>query len=203
MDQPTIEAYNRQAKAYDDQTADFWELFPRAFFDKFIDSVAGSKVLDVGSGPGREGLILRQRGLDVTCLDASETMVQLCRAKGLEAIEADFCHMPFPDGSFNGVWAYTSLLHVPKTDIAQPLREIFRVLKPGGVFGLGLIEGATEGYIQGTKITKPRWFSYYGKREVELILDAHGFEVGHFATFNPGKHNYLNFIARKAASGKK
>jgi len=69
MDKKTIDTYNELAQEYDDETKDFWERFPRSILDKFIKLAKGS-VLDVGSGPGRDGLILQQHGLSVTCIDA-------------------------------------------------------------------------------------------------------------------------------------
>ncbi len=200
MDKPTIDAYNQQAQEYDDQTVDFWDSFPRTVFDKFIEMINGSKVLDVGSGPGRDGLLLKQRGLDVTCLDASQTMVDMATSKGLRGVCSDFTKMPFDDACFDAVWAYTSLLHVPKAKVYEPLLEITRVLKPDGVFGLGMIEGETEGYIQNSKVTKPRWFSYYSKSEIEKLLEKQGFKVVYFETFKPRHSNYLNFIFVKSSS---
>lgn len=196
MDKRTIQTYDLLAKKYDEETAPFWELFPRTFIDRFIKLTKG-KILDVGSGPGRDALILKQGGLDVTCLDASKTMIKLAREKGLESVLGDFNEMPFQDESFNGVWAYTSLLHIPKAEIEKPLDEIRRVLKPGGIFGLGLIEGETEGYKEIGGIDAARWFSFYKKDEVPELLGGNGFEILYFEQFKPKSKNYLNFIARK------
>jgi ubiquinone/menaquinone biosynthesis C-methylase UbiE len=196
MDEKTIEAYNKVAKDYDDETVDFWERFPRGFLDKFVSMVSG-KVLDVGSGPGRDGLLLKDRGLEITCLDASQEMVNICLSKGLNAILGDFLKLPFDDQSFGGVWAYTSLLHIPKKDLPKALSEIHRVLKNDGIFALGLIEGETEGYRESSGIAMPRWFSYFTEDEVEIILDRAGFTIVHFDKFMPNSKNYLNFIFKK------
>lgn len=82
MDIVTIETYNQLAKEYDDETIDFWNRFPVGFLDVFVEKVQG-KILDVGSGPGRDGVLMKNRGLDVICLDASESMVKLCESRGL------------------------------------------------------------------------------------------------------------------------
>ena len=113
MDKKTINTYNRLAKEYDQETTDFWDKFPQDFFYEFIKLVQG-RVLDVGSGPGRDGLILQNEGLDVVCLDASEAMIKMSSEKGLESVLGDFNNLPFAGEFFDGVWAYTSLLHVPK-----------------------------------------------------------------------------------------
>lgn len=196
MDQQTIDAYNAHAKNYDEETVDFWELFPRTFFDKFIELSSGS-VLNIGSGPGRDGLILQEAGLGVVCLDASQAMIEMSSVRGLNSVLGDLLQLPFEDASFDAVWAYTSLLHVSKAEVAQAFKEIRRVLKPGGVFGLGLIEGDGEIYRESTKVTAPRLFSFYKKDEVEEHLRNHRFEVEYFETFKPSSKNYLNFISRK------
>lgn len=196
MDEKTIHTYNQMAKEYDDQTVDLWEQFPRTFFDAFVERAQGS-ILDVGSGPGRDGLLFKEKGLEVTCLDASEAMVALCKEKGLRAIVGDFISMPFERDSFDTVWAYTSLLHISKKDISKALDEICRVLKNNGILGLALIEGDTEGYRESSGTNMPRWFSFYTKEEVEQFLAKHGFKVLHFEQFAIRSRNYLNFIAQK------
>ena len=196
MDKKTIETYNAAAKAYDEETAEFWNIFPDAFIRAFAESVKG-KVLDVGSGPGRDALILQKTGLEVMCLDASSAMVEMTKQKGLASALADFNNIPFADESFDGVWAYTSLLHVPKAEIGKSVQEIMRVLKRNGVFGLGLIEGETEGYVESISMDLPRYFSYYTKEEVEKLLQGYGFTTFFFETFKPRSKNYLHFLARK------
>lgn len=196
MDQQTINTYNQLAREYDEETADFWDRFPRTIFDKFIGLSKG-KVLDVGSGPGRDGLILQKAGLNVICLDASEAMVKISTERGLHSVIGDFNNLSFEDKSFDGVWAYTSLLHVPKSQIDRSLSEIRRVMKPHGIFGLGLIEGESELYRESSGVGQPRWFSFYKKEEVEKLLSDHGFEVLYFEEFKPNSKKYLNFISRK------
>lgn len=196
MDQQTIRTYNEMAGEYDDETKDFWERFPRTIIDKFSE-LAHGKILDVGAGPGRDGLILQARGFEVICLDASEEMVKLSSQKGLSSVVGDFLALPFPSSSFDGVWAYTSLLHIKKSEVDIGLEEIKRVLKEGGIFGLGMIEGGAEIYRESSGMGKPRLFSFYQKDELENILKQAGFEVVYFEQFQPGSKNYLNFICRK------
>ncbi len=197
MDKKTVDSYNKYAEEYDKQTVTFWEEFPRTFLDAFINS-AGKNVLDIGSGPGRDGLLMQEKGLEVTCLDASEAMIKLSSAKGLHSVLGDFCNLPFGDSIFDSVWAYTALLHIPKAEVEQAVAEIKRVLKREGILGLGLIEGDTEEYRESLKVGAPRLFSYYKKEEVESLLREYGFETVYFETFKPGSRNYLNFIFRKS-----
>ena len=197
MDKETINTYNIMAKDYDLETEDFWKRFPHTFLDKFIE-LSGQKIIDIGSGPGRDGLLLQGAGKDVVCLDASEVMIKISSDKGLRSILGDFNDLPFEDQSFDAVWSYTALLHVPKRSIDIPLKEISRVIRHSGVFALGLIEGNTEEYKESSGVNMPRWFSFYEKDEVIELCKRYDFELVYFETFKPRTKNYLNFIFRKS-----
>lgn len=184
------------AREYDEETSDFWERFPVSIFKKFRESVSG-KILDLGSGPGREGLILKKSGLEVVCLDASEEMVKITRQKGLESIQADLMKIPIEDQFFDGVWAYTSLLHIPRNDLPKALKEISRVLKEGGIFGLGMIEGDNQEYRESSGVNLPRLFTFYTKERLEKSLQKAGFEIIYYEEFQPKSKKYLNFISKK------
>ena len=198
MDQKTIDTYNKMATEYDNTTFDFWKYFPKTIISNFTELInKGGVIIDVGSGPGRDGLILKDKGYEIICLDASEVMVKICIEKGLHAVVGDFLDLPFNDSEFDGVWAYTSLLHVEKNKITKALNEIHRVLKNDGVFVLGMIEGDTEEYKTTSGIDKPRYFAFYTKDELENLLKEAGFEILYFEEFKPRSKNYLNFISKK------
>jgi ubiquinone/menaquinone biosynthesis C-methylase UbiE len=196
MDKITIDTYNKMAIDYDNETADFWQTFPSGILNTFAEKLEGRNVINIGSGPGRDALLLQEHGCKVICLDASSKMVEMCQAKGLEAIEGDFMQIPFTPKSFDGVWAYTSLLHIPKADIGKAFEEISRVIKVGGYFGLGLIEGSGELYRNSSGINQPRYFAFYTRDEIEKLMSEFGFEVIFFDEFKPQSKKYLNFVAK-------
>lgn len=196
MDKITIDTYNKSAQDYEDETKDFWDKFPSTIIDQFEKLCSKGRVLDIGSGPGRDALLLQERGLEVVCLDASSAMVELCKQKGLNAVEGDFMSIPFSESSFQGVWAYTSLLHISKKDLDKALIEIKRVLKPGGILGLGMIEGEQELYRHSSGIHLPRYFAFYSEKELTDILKKHGFKMIYFESFKPRNHQYLNYVCQ-------
>lgn len=85
----------------------------------------GERLLDVGSGPG--GYHGRLSGVRVVALDLSEGMLAKLR---VPAVRADAGKLPVRDASFDRVMANHVLYHLP--DIAESLREIRRVVRPGG-----------------------------------------------------------------------
>ena len=69
--------------------------------------------------------------------DLSAEMVRLCRDKGLTAHVMDFMGLDFPSTSFDAVYAFNCLLHVPSADFIPVLMHIRGVIKPGGLLFLG------------------------------------------------------------------
>jgi ubiquinone/menaquinone biosynthesis C-methylase UbiE len=103
----------------------------RAIVFDAVAAVAPRSVLEVGCGEGELAeRIERELGAEVVALDQSERMVELTRARGVEAHVGDVTELPFPDDSFDVAVAAWMLYHVP--DVDRAVRELGRVLRPGG-----------------------------------------------------------------------
>lgn len=98
----------------------------------------GTRVLDVGCGTGRTTRALNRLGYDVTGVDLTPSFVERARANvpGASFVAGDVCSLPFEDASFsNALFSYNGIDDVaPEEDRYAALREIRRVLEPGGVF---------------------------------------------------------------------
>ena len=92
---------------------------------------APRRVLEVGCGEGElSERFVRELGCEVVAIDQSERMVELTRARGVDARVADVQALPFRDGEFDCALAAWMLYHVRAVDRA--LAELARVLRPGG-----------------------------------------------------------------------
>src|SRR4051794_9834766 len=102
--------------------------------DAAFDAVAELKpkrILDVGCGLGELGeRFAKELGAEVCAVDTSPRMVELARARGVDAQLADAERLPFADDSFDCVFAGWVLYHVP--NLARALRECARVLTKDG-----------------------------------------------------------------------
>lgn len=100
-----------------------------------LELVAGSgprRVLEVGCGEGELAeQLATSLTAEVVAVDQSPRMVELTRARGVDARVADVQDLPFPNGAFDVVVAAWMLYHV--ADIDRGLDEIARVLRPGGL----------------------------------------------------------------------
>ncbi|MFN8075350.1 MAG: class I SAM-dependent methyltransferase [Kineosporiaceae bacterium] len=98
--------------------------------------LAGSRVLELGSGPRRttDWLTPRCGALTAVELDPADAAALAARLPVVEVHRADATDLPFAAGSFDVVVAFTMLHHVPTIDLQnQLLTEARRVLRPGGV----------------------------------------------------------------------
>ncbi len=102
-------------------------------------SLKGKKVLDIACGTGWSTEQFVRAGADVTAIDLTPKAVELTKKRlalyGLQAnvLEADAENLPFEDATFDYVMAWGCLMHTPDTEKA--IREVHRVLKPGGTGG--------------------------------------------------------------------
>jgi ubiquinone/menaquinone biosynthesis C-methylase UbiE len=99
----------------------------------------GDQLLEVGPGPGLTTDWLRLRSKQVTCVEMDFILARLLgrRMANTNVIvrHADATAMPFPDSVFSSVVCFTALHHVPSRILQDRLlTEVFRVLKPGGIF---------------------------------------------------------------------
>ncbi len=108
-----------------------------AFFNQY-GAWAGERVLDLGCAGGFMAETLHEMGAEVTGIDPAE---QAIRAASLHAIHAGYGiqydvgvgeALPYEDASFDAVVCVDVLEHV--SDLDQVLREVHRVLVPGGRF---------------------------------------------------------------------
>lgn len=88
-------------------------------------------VLEVGCGEGELAeRFARELGAEVVAVDQSERMVEITRARGVDARVGDVQELPFEDATFDVVVAAWMLYHVP--DLDRGLAELARVTQPGG-----------------------------------------------------------------------
>ena len=98
-------------------------------FDEVL-AAAPQRVLEAGCGRGELAERIVRAGIEVVALDQSERMVELTRARGIDARVGDVQALPFADGEFDVAVANFMLYHV--ADVERALAELARVLRPHG-----------------------------------------------------------------------
>lgn len=158
-----IESYNKYAQERDTYKKEAWKIEERANFLALLQSKNKRSLLEMGAGPGHDSKFFQDTGLAVTCIDLSPEMIKLCQQKGLSAQVMDMTDLNFPPESFDAVYALNSLLHVPKAEFRIVMENVNKVLKPSGLFYLGVYGSAdeSEGVWEQDSYNPKRFFSFY------------------------------------------
>jgi len=182
----TQAAYSQFAREFAAATADPSDAVAVAV-RRFAELLgARGRVLEIGSGGGRDALALEREGLQVRRTDVSQGFVDLLREQGHAADRldplTDDLRDPAGDAPYDGVWAQASLLHVGRDDLPTVLRRLAAATRSGGVLMVSLKEGDGEGWSTHGSIDAPRHFTYWRERALRTVLDEAGWavtEMGH------------------------
>ncbi|MXY37091.1 MAG: class I SAM-dependent methyltransferase, partial [Dehalococcoidia bacterium] len=149
------DSYDRGAAAYaqmGEASGRDWFAEPQRRLRELLPP--GARVLDIGCGPGLEMADLRELDLDPVGLDVSRGQLQIARKRLPSAalIRGTALTLPFRAGTFDGVWASASLLHLAREDAARGLAEIRRVLVDDGACYCSIQRGSGEGWTRGLSL---------------------------------------------------
>ena len=134
-----FETADKQLYAWNEPLHDgpipFGKIFPYARY-------RGRPVLEIGCGMGGMAMLWSASGALLTAVDLNPTAIEQTRRRldvfdlaGRVQLE-DANHLSFADASFDYVYSWGVLHHSP--DLARSFQELFRVLRPGGEFGIML-----------------------------------------------------------------
>lgn len=179
QEQVTLDAYEKNAASWSDSrnVKGYW----RVELDKFYNYLPSGKLLEVGSGGGRDAQEFIEKGYDYTGTDISKGLLAEARKNnpGVTFLELSLYELDFPVNTFDGFWACATLLHMPKERIDEALQSIRRVMKDGAIGAITLKKGEGERFVEGDHvgISYKRFFSFYEEDEFKEILKRNDFTV--------------------------
>ena len=177
---PLRDAYDAGAAWRNRLDKEPWKLAERRAFRERL--APGDRLLEIGAGTGQDSAFFQDEGLTVVAADLSPVMVEHCRAKGIDAHVMDFLHLNFPIGSFDAVYAMNCLLHVPNNDLPAVLAAVRTVLRPSGLFYVGVYgrNESAEGLLDNDEHVPPRFFSWRTDEQLLSVTTDARFDVVDF-----------------------
>jgi ubiquinone/menaquinone biosynthesis C-methylase UbiE len=174
--------------------AERWSPITSQAIDDLLDAALvgqGSRVLDVGTGPGDAAGRAVERGAEATGIDVAAAMVAIAaeRHPGATFVQASASELPFPDASFEAVAGNNVIQHVG--DPQRAARETHRVLVPGGRVALSNWDAAERspffaavmGAVAAAEVPTPTeapagpsFFQFTDDRAFRALLEDAGFE---------------------------
>lgn len=198
------DTYNKLAEDwFRDHQNDTWWIEGTNKFASFLNSK--SLVLDAGCGCGVKSKYLAERGMEVMGIDFSEKLIEIARREfpGSEFIAMDMREAGKLKEKFDGVFSQASLLHIPKNEIIDVLRDLLSVLKNDGYFYVAVKEKKLDGAEEEVKKENgygyeyERFFSYFTLEELKRYFNEIGLCVCYENITPPGNTRWIQVIGQK------
>lgn len=191
----TLKYYNENAQSFASGTVSV--KFTKVQ-DKFLEKLnPDAYILDFGCGAGRDTKYFLSRGYQVDAVDGSE---QLCRIAseytGIKVRQMLFQELDEKE-KYDGIWACASILHLPKKQLREVLKNMYAALKSKGWIYISFKYGEFEGERNG------RYFTDFTTDTFkDFIHDMHGLKIEeHWITgdVRPGRgeEKWLNLLLQK------
>ncbi|MBD5513702.1 MAG: class I SAM-dependent methyltransferase [Lachnospiraceae bacterium] len=154
-------------------------------------------ILDFGCGSGRDAKAFLDQGYQVDAIDGSEELCKL--ATDYTGIQV--CHMLFQELSaidkYDGIWACSSILHLPKDELINVMRKMTAALKPNSIIYTSFKYGTFSGERNGRYFTDMTETTF-----ADFISDIEALQVEEqwiSSDVRPGRgeERWLNLILRK------
>lgn len=155
--------YESNAERYAAETlsADMSEQYQR-FLPLLKDGV---KLLDVGSGSGRDACYFQKQGYQVTALEPSKNLCREIRKVFSGEIMCSDIQNYQPAERYDGIWACASLIHLQEEEVLQFFEKIDQYLADNGIIYISGKNGISTG-----KVEDGRFFLEFTEQLVEKIL---------------------------------
>ena len=143
----TVDYYDHNSEQYEKKadSVDFSEISDS--FLKYLKK--GSLILDFGCGTGRDSKYFIHKGYKVYPVDGS---TEMCKRASM-LLGQEVVNMYFNEfkeiNKFDGIWACSSVLHLPTNELISTLKNLEKSLKNGGYIYLTFKYGEYEGYRNG------------------------------------------------------
>lgn len=178
-EQQTIKAYDDNATAWAksrNKKGDW--LKEKQIFKKNLPQ---GRILEIGSGAGRDAKDLINLGYEYIGTDISKGLLEEAKKNNPAAtfLLRSVYELDFPKATFDGFWACAVLLHVAKNRMNKALKSIHKVIKKEGIGFISLKKGDGEKFVEGDHvgIEYKRFFSFWKLDEFTKILKEAQFEI--------------------------
>ncbi len=177
MAEDPVEFYSRGADTFaennslGDMPQEYLELLR-----KFCDLTGSGKILDAGCGHGRDTEFFTGNGLEAVGVDLAEKMIEKARErKSADFRLMDIRDLDFEDEQFDGVWCNNVIIFFPYDEMPQVISELYRILKPGGLFFISFKLG--DGELEREKYGGTVKQHLVSRERARELLESEGLEI--------------------------
>lgn len=180
----TIETYEKNAHEYAKKRNNIPPIDELKYFSSLL---MGSKVLEIGIGPGRDLVFLHEGGMDVFGIDICDNFLNICHINAPQAhiAKMDTIELGFKRDTFSGIWCCAVLSHLNYTDVFIAIEEFFRVLNDNGILFIAVKSGVRKcPYYDKEFSSYKRIMFEFEKKDIAEMLSSAGFVIDRIYEYN-------------------
>lgn len=192
---PTLTYYNQNAQSFTANTVSVDFTSTQTRFTTHLSQ--GATILDFGCGSGRDTKYFLSQGFQVEAIDGSE---ELCKLAS-EYTGVPVKHMLFQEldavEQYDGIWACSSILHLPLEELLPVLGKMAKALKPQGIIYTSFKYGNFTGERNGRYFTDMTETSFAALMQNITALKTEEQWITSDVRPGRGEEKWLNIILRK------
>lgn len=196
MQQPcTLTYYNQNAHSFAASTVSVDFTATQARFTARLPQ--GGSILDFGCGSGRDTKHFLSQGFQVTATDGSEELCKLAsQYTGIPVQQMLFQELDAVE-QYDGIWACSSILHLPQEELISVLEKMATALKPQGIIYTSFKYGDFAGERNGRYFTDMTETSFVALMQNITSLETEEQWITSDVRPGRGEEKWLNVILRK------
>lgn len=189
--QRTIASYEKDAGAYDQLVAALPSEGAQTALRRLAAmTVRGGRVLEIGSGPGRDADFIETLGVHVHRTDATQAFLDLQIARGKAGQLLDVLHDDL-GGPYDAAMAMCVLIHIERGATDAVLRKIANALHPGSGFLVSVRDGTGE--TRGDYL-----MTYWSRDDFASRLEQAGLSIDwEYSHIGREEQRWFTFLAHK------
>lgn len=177
-------------------TPDFVKKSVNEIIDSFAPFRTQGRMLDIGFGSANLMLAAREKNWNVQGMEVSKPAIEHARKMGFEVFHGELSDAQYEENYFDVVTASEIIEHCPQPEIM--LGEVFRVLRPGGLFWATTPSAKSLSYqmigLNWTVICPPEHLQLFSKKGMAMMFKKTGFSQVNIKTFGFNPFEVANHL---------
>lgn len=192
----TLDTYNKHIQEYVAANKSSVQGGLKEWIDATLELIPkGGRILEIGSGYGKDADYIESLGYEVTRTDAAQGFVDLLKSNGHEAKKLNALTDGFGDG-YDMVFAQAVFLHFSPAQLKMVLSKSLATLKSGGILAFSVKQGDGSDWVN-DYLQAPRYFHFWQEPKLRKITEVAGFHSVKISHRSGSRAEWLYVTAQK------
>lgn len=201
----TLQSYNNEAMGYIEHTPASYQKHHAPLLHWIGVNLSliskSERILEIGSGFGREATYIYSKGYDITCSDGTPAFVQYLKTKKWDALTLNILKDEIPEG-FSMIFANAVMPHFTPAQFEIILAKVLKALPDGGLFAFSVKQGQGEEWIT-EKFAAKRFIHYWDPSLLKQYIRSANCKIVFWEEGIHGdlpSHTWINLTIKKRSN---